>query len=551
LGDASGERRRSGASYAQQIVKRSASVLFLIAVVAVLYRKATRLWWTYDDAWNVHVAAVRPWLDGFTAGDIFPQQVFTPLRVATYELLLLFAGMDPDHWYRVQLGLLALTAIAVFFALRMYTDDVTAFGGAVVFAAGPPLCAFATQLMVIHSIEAILLGTLATMTFIGAFRRKSNGLILLSSLLYFGAMLANGVALLLPIFLAALPEGTLRVRLRHLVFHGGAFVAYLVWRYLVLDGLAGGGAWAITARDVPMLLALLPWRVILAWTGAGLGVGLVALAILTSGSAAALRDRRAAWVAGAGLFVALAPIVALSKDLDSGHVVIPWLWVAAVFAIGTGTLGPIARGALVVFAATAVIVANRQEWTAQYARSQRMSSEARAFMNLDSGALLRRPAIPPATMPELKWLKEEHYQRARGTGWFYDDSFLCSSSLDGKRIFEWTPARRDVVEVTARIPDFARAWCGSLRANAPLRTEFRHRGETLYWRFGPYEEGRWTVVLGGGLQAFEVPREEGFRLVGVPGLSLRVRYDSPDGWVTYSPELMLNFKRQPDFLWQR
>lgn len=533
-------------------VKRSVLVLFLIGVVGVLYRKATRLWWTYDDAWNVHVAVARPWRDGFTAGDIFPQHVFTPLRVATYELLLLWSGLDPDHWYRVQLALLALTAVAVFFALRMYVDDWTAFGGAVVFAAGPPLCALATQLMVIHSIEAILLGTLATIAFVGAFRQRSNGLIVLSAVLYFGAMLANGVALLLPFFLAALPEGTLKVRLRHLVFHCGAFGAYLVWRYVVLDGLAGGGAWAIRAQDVPLLLAMLPWRVIVAWTGAGLGVGLVALAVLGASGAVALRNRRAAMVAASGLFVAVAPIIAFSKDLEGGHVVIPWLWIAALFAIGAASIGSaLGRGALVLFAAGAVIVANRQEWTAEYARSHRMSSEARAFMNLDSSALLRRPAIPPSTMPELRWLKEEHYQRARGAGWFYDDSFLCSSPLDGKRIYEWTASRRDVVEVTARIPDYARAWCSSLRANAPLRAEFHHRGETLFWRFGPYERGRWTVVLANGMQAFEVPREEGFKLIGVPGLALRIRYDSPEGWVTYSPEIVLDFEKNPDFVWKR
>jgi hypothetical protein len=37
----------------------------------------------------------------------------------------------------------------------------------------------------------------------------------------------------------------------------------------------------------------------------------------------------------------------------------------------------------------------------------------------------------------------------------------------------------------------------------------------------------------------------------VPGLTLRVRYESPDGWVTYSPELALDFARQPDLVWHR
>jgi hypothetical protein len=161
------------------------------------------------------------------------------------------------------------------------------------------------------------------------------------------------------------------------------------------------------------------------------------------------------------------------------------------------------------------------------------------------------PSIPPSALTELQWLKEDHYGRPRGTGWFYDDSFLCSSALGNKRVFEWADARRGVVEVTARIPDFARRWCSSLRTDRPLRAEFHHRGETLFWHFGPYDDGRWTVVLGGGVQAFVVPRQQGFKLAGVPGLSLRVRYDSPEGWVTYSPDIVLDFARHADYVWHR
>ncbi|HKR62503.1 MAG TPA: hypothetical protein VJZ00_02125, partial [Thermoanaerobaculia bacterium] len=165
--------------------------------------------------------------------------------------------------------------------------------------------------------------------------------------------------------------------------------------------------------------------------------------------------------------------------------------------------------------------------------------------------LLRTPAIPPAAMIELQWLKEEHLRGARGSGWFYDDLYLCAAGLNGRRIYEYHPVKRDVIEVTARIPDFARAYCSSIRDKVPLRAEFRHRRDSLFWRFGPYPKGQYRVILGGGVQAFDVPREDGFSLPGVPGLALRVRYQSPEGWVTYSPELNLEFSKQPELIWAR
>lgn len=534
-----------------QIVKRSASVVFLLGVVIVLYRKVTRLWWTYDDPWNLHVSLVRRWTDGFTMPDIWPQHFFTPLLIATYETLLRFAGLDPDHWYRIQIVLIGFCAVAVFFALRLYVGTLPAVGGALVFAAGPPLCAFATQLMVVHYLEAVLLGTLATIVYVLAFRRRSIGLEVLSAFLYFGAMLAKVIAAPLPLLLLFLPEGSLRARARHLVFHAVAVVVYFVWRYRVIGTLFGGYGWAVAPADIPRLLAALPWKVILAFAGAGLGVGLVAVALLSIGVSLAIRTRQVLLFAGITLLFALLPLVPVSKQLQTWHTVLPWLWLCCVFALGAARLKPVSQVLLLVVTSAAVVIANRQEWTREYAQALRMSDEARAYMTLDSSSVLRRPAIPPSSMPELQWLKEEHLRRPRGAGWFYDDLYLCSSALTGKRIYEYLPARREVAEVTARIPDLARAYCSSIRETAPMRVEFRHRGETLKWRFSPYRDGRWSVVIAGGLMAYEVRPEDGFRLTGVPGLVLRVRYESPEGWVTYSPEITLDFARQPDLVWHR
>jgi len=533
-------------------VKRSASVLFLFGAVVVLYRKAIRLWWTYDDPWNLHVSLVRSWTDAFTERDVWPQNLFTPLLLGSHEVLIALAGLDPDHWYRVQLFLIGACAAALYGALRLFAGTIPAVTGALLFVAGPPLCSFATQLMVIHYLEAILLGTLAVIAYVLAFRRESVLLEICSALLYFAAMLAKEIAVPLPVLLFFLPPREPRVRVRHLLFHALALGGYLFWRWAVIGTIFGGYGWAIAPAEIPRVLATLPWKIILACAGAGLGAGLAAMVVLATGAGRAMRTRRGLLIGAVTLLLAVAPIIPVSKEMQPRYVVVVWLWASVTFVIGTASLRSVPRNALLVAAAAAVLVANRQEWTREYARSMRMSGEARAFMSLDGSAMLRRPAIPPAAMVELQWLKEDHLRRARGASWFYDDLFLCEgASLQGKRVFEWVPRRREVTEVTARIPDLASAYCGSIRQNAPLRAEFHHRDEALFWRFGPYQTGQWSVILGGGLQAFAVPREEGFRLTGVPGLTLRVRYQSPEGWVTYSPEIALDFARQPNLVWHR
>ncbi len=532
-------------------MKRLAGPLFLLATVVVLYRKAIRLWWMYDDAWLLHVALARRWTMTFTEGDTW-HHAFTPLLDSTFEALIAIAGLEPARWHAAELVLLGLCALAIYFALHLYVPATSALAGAFLFVAGAPVCAFATQLMLVHYLEAILLGAIAAAAFVMASRRSSNALNLLSAILYFVAMLAKEIVTPLPLLLLVLPERNWRVRARHLVFHVVAFVGYLVWRRAAVGSLMSGDGWAIALGDVPRVLLALPWKILRTWSGSALEIGLVALALIAAGAAFALRTRAAIVLALLGLFLAVAPIVPSSKEISARLTLVAWLWFCTLFAIGMARMKSAPGLALFAAAAIALLVANRQEWGEEFGRSERMSAEARMFMTIDGASMLRTPAIPPAAMIEFRWFKEEHLRRARGSGWFYDDFYLCGdATMHGRRFYEYHPVRREVLEVTARIPDFARAYCASIRDKAPLRAEFRHRHDSLFWRFGPYPEGRWRVVLGGGLQAFDVPREDGFSLPGVGGLALRVRYQSPQGWVTYSPELNLEFAKEPEMTWTR
>ena len=131
--------------------------------------------------------------------------------------------------------------------------------------------------------------------------------------------------------------------------------------------------------------------------------------------------------------------------------------------------------------------------------------------------------------------------------WFYDDVYLCARKVEGRRILEYNPRSRRVEEVQL---DIGRI-CGSIRQDAPLTAAFESHGDAMRWRFGPYQEGVWRLILSDGELAWDVPRESAYRLGTMRQLSLRVGYRSPRGWVTYSPEIALDFARQPKTTWRR
>jgi hypothetical protein len=516
----------------------------LAAAVVLLYRKVTRLWWTFDDAYLIHIASVRRWTEYFTNGEVWrsmPQHLFTPLLTASYDSELSAFALNARRWYTVQLIELALAAIAIYFALRLWLAIAPALGGTLLFVAGVPLCSVVTELMLVHYIESITLAAIATILFVRGLRDGRAWLILLSSIVYLAAMLAKEIAVPLPLLLVALPDSDLRARIRALVPHGVALVVYAIWRYEMLHMLFGGYGWAVTS--VTALIATLPWKVALAFGPAA--------AVMLAGIIWPLRSRRGVILFVIGGLIAVAPIAPVSSHMERRFAVAAWLWWCVAFSVGAARLRPRMMNAALGLALVAVVVNNRYEWKSVFATSLRMSDEARVFFDAGADTLVRAPAVPPAAMGELRWLKEEYNHRPGGTGWFYDDIYLCEHDVAAKHILQFDERTRSVNDVTPHIASIKSAYCGSIRRDAPVSADFHYRDETLRWRFGPYHDGTWRVILGGGIQAFDVPAEEAFRLGDLPGISMRVRYMSPEGWATYSPELTLDFVHHPDFAWHR
>lgn len=181
-----------------------------------------------------------------------------------------------------------------------------------------------------------------------------------------------------------------------------------------------------------------------------------------------------------------------------------------------------------------------------------MSDEARVFFyDLPENGLLRSPATSNTTLSDLNWLKIVHLGQRAGAGWFYDDIYLCTHDVTGKRVWEYDRRLRMMVETTSAMARLAARHCSALRLDAPLRASFHYRKPALYWDLGPYPDGRYLAIIGDGLQVSELPRHEAMNLPGLTSVKIRIRYESPRGWSTYSPEIALDFTRNHDFSWRR
>jgi len=406
--------------------------------------------------------------------------------------------------------------------------------------------------MLIHYLESLILVCASVILHVYNLRRPSRAAAWLSAGAYFAAMLAKEIAAPLILLLALLPGKDFHRSLKAVAPHGCALLVYLIWRYIMLGTLFGGYGWAIERREYLSVLTSLPRKLLLACTGPETWTGALFAALILFGLVAVLRDQPIRILAIVGVVALLAPVIPVSKEFQPRYALPLWVGMTALFATSCNRLQTRRlSAALSVTALLLALVCNRQAWALEYASDARMTAEANAFLKLSGNALLRTPAIPPAALNELNWLKQEQEQRPSTNGWFYDDLFLCEGGGDGKRVWQYDSNARQVIEVTQRLPDLKAAYCGTIRPDSRLSTEFHFRGGTLSWNFGPYGDGSWRVLFGEGAQAFDVPREGAFRLGDISGMAVRIRYSSPAGWVTYSPVLMLDFAHHRDFEWHR
>jgi hypothetical protein len=549
---------------ARRAAAEAAIPLALTGAAWLLYGSVLRLWWTGDDFFHLRFQLDHRTLWYFfdAAGyRDFPSKLLTPLLFLSLDLDRWLSGLEPRPFYLHQLLSLSLCPAALYGVLRLWLSRSWSAAGAWLFLIGPVTASLALVLAH-HYVETILLSALAVAAWAAALRRapaRAWGLAWLSAALYFAACMMKEIAVPLVAILPFLPPPAggpgFREHLRLALPHAAAAILYLAIRFAVLGTLFGGYGFVVTPSDLPRLALELPGKIATQIVGGRVSpVAVVFGAALAAGILALLlmRGRRTAALVGFALILADLPALPVSTRMEPRYALPAWLVVAVAFAAGCRTLAAAWRWAgatLALVACASGLWLNRQDWSARFATSERMSAENRFFLEMKEGDVLRQPLTLPASLKELAGLKQTVFHRPPGGRWFQDDLYLCVHPDPLGRVWGWDSAARRIADLTPQIPALRERHCSSIRAAAPLNARFRFSGEDLFWDLGPYREGKYRFVLAGGAEAYDMPRHADFKVGRLGVLPLRIEYESPAGWVTYSPELRL--RKGASLRWSR
>jgi hypothetical protein len=514
----------------------------LLGATLLLYRHVVALFWLYDTPFHLRLLSEHRLAEFFFSREPWRREknVFTPLLFLSLAGDRALAGWQPWVFYVHQLAAIGGCAAALYAALRLWLPALFAAAGGALFVLGPAVAASAPVLMVRHYFESLALASLAVVAFVFALRGGRRAWTLVSAGSYLGALLAKEIAAPVIVLLALLPESDWRRRRRLLLPHGVALAAYAAYRALILDRPLASHGW-VHPDGLPAVAAALPGKLLAGLLGGSPGVAL----LLGAGIAAALAaaSRRALAVVAAVSAAALLPVLPVAIEMQPRFALAPWLVLSAGAACGWSRLAsrPAGRRAApwtVAATLVAAAAAGRMAWAGELALASRMSVENRAFLRLESDALLRHPASTTATLGEMSWLRARDGREGAAARWFQDDLHLCLRHEPFASIWTFDAASGAMRDVTAATTAAAAAWCPAFDAAAPLSARLWWDSGAVFWELGPHPDPGYSFVMDEGVTRIDVPRRGGYSWQG-GGIAVRVRYEDAGGRVSYSPRLDL------------
>jgi hypothetical protein len=537
----------------------------------LLYWSVLTGWWRWDDTQILKLAFM------YSPGNYFfvPEAYqglslknFTPWLIFSFDLDLNLFGFHPALFYLHQLILIWVTSLSAFALLRLWLPTLWAGLGALLCLMGSPVESIAQQLMTRHYIAGLLFSLLALYLYIKAVREDRKSLSLYAAFLYLIAMSAKEVYVPLVMICLFWPEESFRRRLTTALPFFISLTAYLIWRtYMV--GAVGGGY----PLDWNVILYV-PASVTKALFGdlkTGVAIGILVACILAAGFyRKSLKTLLFSLVLTASV---LGPLIPLGGSVNAGrYLLVAWWSLVMVLCTILGqwnlkkrwhTILPYGLFALIALSAL----------MNSYRETRRLNHMAKPFDVVGQflWGLDHYKEVPLYSsemslyshyVEGLLWLKQKLDKFSPPVMIIGDEIELISFGQSRKNIWAYSTECHCVRDISGEVHGILKKWEERLRVR-PLSIKLTYRNDkVVVWECGPCKNGTYTFIscenrAGGsscetkGMSRFPLSSSGQWRVNLSHPLFFYLRYDSPEGWTTYSPLLCFDPNAHMPFVWSR
>jgi len=497
--------------------------------------------WTWDDSSILeHVYRYSPW-DYFFVPEAWRELSpvnLTPWVSLSFDLDFALFGLEPQGYYWHQLVSLSLVSIALFLVLSLWLNPTWGLAGAILWLSSAPTQTLAQQLMTRHYLEGLGFALLALFFYVKALRTERWHWLIGSTVFYALACSAKEVYVPLILLLPFLPEATFRHRFGYVIPLGIVAAAYVVWRFYMLGVTVGGYGHPMTWQTVVGL----PLQVIQKLFGSDPIILTITLFLIVFFMIYALWSYVAArWLVPLVLFIILAPLIPAQHHLVHADtyrlLVLPSAVLAAGLVLIMGQSPSFMqwlhwRMVIPSVLPCLLMIQNFQAIQQLKPQIEKFAAHAEFIQHAPSNHVL---------LYGMNWadirLRCLHQEITGKTppSLVFDLSEI--DNLEGKRFFSYEEKCACMQEVTQTMPQMLQDW-RSKEKKAPLSIQLSKQNQLISWKFEPYMVGTYQLLNPKLFGLTALPAQGQVRAILPEPMRFRVRYDSPEGWHTYTPWLL-------------
>ena len=523
-------------------------------VLSLFYVEVMHHWWAWDDFHLLVVIQKHSWWEYFFDRSFYERSkvLFTPMEYIFYQVNHLIFGLRPHGFYLFNL----ICLLGVFF----FTAKILAFRcgvfwswiGAVFVCLLAPICTVVHQIQCVHYLAGLLFLCICIYLYIRSVYDRKLWKSLLGGIFFMLACLCKEIYITIPVVLILFFKYD-RGLLKYWVVFPLVSVIYLLWRFWVLDSILQGFGIAYGLLDL-LILPVTLTSAILGGSWLTIGFLLLFLAVILTLVAGNYRILIVLVVAYLTLLIPLHTVAYRLHASDRALTLLAWsLGVCIIYTLSQWSkVGRIPQ-TLSMLTLIAFCIGGLK--TTLDVRDRLMVAKSRfeavgRFMLEEgtSGDLLFLPG-PTYRAREASELRSILYGE-ESPSLLYDPIQLDLFDLETKTIWFLDGKSSSIVRFSDDLQSFQDAWIRRTR-EAPLSIRMTKYPTGIHWDFGPYPGTNYSVILLKRSFAFNNVYREGIYSAPIGPMTFLIRYQSPEGWITYSDTLQWNNVENEILTWSR
>lgn len=537
-----------------QIVYWVISSLLIVAFSYFVYSYVLMFWWAHDDAAILQVThKYSPW-DYLFSPEVYQKiskVYFTPLQNLPWNINYFLFGQDYYYYFVSQLVILCLLAMSTFIFLRLWITTLWSFVGALLLILSAPTAVVVSQLMNIHYLMGLTFSVISSLFFIIAIQKNNFIIAILGALFYLAASLSKELFVPLVGMLFFLPQGELKCRTKLLIPYVAAALMYLLLRYFYLPQFIYVQNSALSVEQISSL----PWRILTYVFGQN-DIGLVASAIVLSMIIYFFISDRSLRLFILAVFGGLMlPVLAVAGtySADRFHILFAWVVIASSMVAycqfkQRGKFYEVLSIFTLVFLSLAIFNAHSSVVDRLKMENQKFSVVGKFLMQNDDENALYLPG---------NYLRANDVKKVKSM-WdlgsspkvFYDYYSVKKSDSSMGNTYFYSQATNEIINDSSIFKQELSHWESSVK-NKSLDVRLYKKGKNLHWNFGPYQSRGYSVVILNSNFVFSSLAHVGQYNGHISPMQFVVKFQSPQGWVTYSDPLNWKNIDGEELLWSR